>query len=173
MIGEASGIVPDKGLNILYRGTLNTFGNITDAGLTEANGINNSSARITSDTPAGILAGMVIAVNSDGNIVKGTGTTANDAVGVAINNAVGYAFESSSSVASGKVTYIHGTGSVYATDLYEDNVASAAAGTELVSSDDGLLTALGDDTTDATQVVGIILKAATTADPFIVVQSRI
>jgi hypothetical protein len=169
MIGEASGIVPDKGLNILYRSTLNALGNITDAGLTEANGTNNSSARITSDTPAGILAGMVVSVNSDGNIVKSVGTSADTEVGIAINNAVGYAFESSSSVASGKVTYIHGSGSVIATDLYEDVVASADAGTKLYASTDGLLTTV---TTGAT-VVGVILKAATTADPFIVVQSRI
>jgi len=168
MIGEASGIVPDKGLNILYRGTLNSLGNLTDAGLTEANGTNNSSARITSDTPAGILAGMVVAVNSDGNIVKATGT--NTPVGIAVNNAVGYAFESSSGVASGKVPYLHGSGSVYATDLYEDDVASADAGSELKVSNDGLLTI---DTNAGSDVVGIILKAATTTDPFIVVQSRI
>ena len=140
MIGEASGIVPDKGLNIMYRGTLNTFGNITDAGLTEANGTNNSSARITSDTPAGILAGMVVAVNTDGNIVKADKT--NREVGIAINNAVGYAFESSSGVASGKVPYLHGASSVYATDLYEDTVASADAGAVL-PADSGVVRRAG------------------------------
>jgi hypothetical protein len=169
MIGEASGIVPDKGLNILYRGTLNSFGNITDAGLTEANGTNNSSARITADTPAGILAGMIVSVNSDGNIVKAAGTSDDTEVGVAINNAVGYAFESSSGVASGKVPYLHGSGSVYSTDLYEDTVATASAGAKLYASTDGLLTT----TNTAATVVGVILKAATTTDPFIVVQSRI
>lgn len=169
MIGEASGIVPDKGLNILYRGTINSFGNLTDAGLTAANGTNNSSSRITSDTPNGILAGMVVSVNADGNIVKAAGTTNDTEVGIAVNNAVGYAFESSSGVASGKCPYLHGTGSVFATDLYEDTVAAAAAGTELYASTDGLLTT----TTTAGQVIGVILKAATTTDPFIVVQMRI
>lgn len=169
MIGEASGIVPDKGLNILYRGTLNSYGNITDAGLIEANGTNNHSARITSDTPNGILAGMVVSVNADGNIVKAAGTTADTEVGIAQNNAVGYAFESSSGVSSGKCPYLHGTGSVFATDLYEDTVAAAPAGAQLYASTDGLLTT----TTTAGQVIGVILKAASTTDPFIVVQMRI
>jgi len=169
MIGEASGIVPDRGLNILYRGTLNSFGNLTDAGLTEANGTNNSSSRISADTPNGILAGMVVSVNSSGNIVKAVGTSADTEVGIAVNNAVGYAFESSSGVASGKVPYLHGSGSVFATDLYEDVVASANAGADLYASTDGLLTTV----TTAAQVVGVLLKAATTTDPFIVVQMRI
>jgi len=169
MIGEASGIVPDKGLNIMYRGTLNSYGNINDAGLTEANGTNNGSARITADTPAGILAGMVVSVNSDGVIVKSAGTSADAEVGIAVNAAVGYAFESSSGVASGKVPYLCGTGSMYATDLYEDDVASANAGSLVYASTDGLLTI----TDTAVTVIGVILKAATTIDPFIVVQSRI
>ena len=168
MIGEASGIVPDRGLNILYRVILNIMGNLTDAGLTAANGTVNGSSRITSDTPSGILAGMIVAVNTDGNIVKSDKT--NTEVGVAINNAVGYAFESSSGVASGKVPYLHGSGSVYSTDLYEDTVIAAAGGAKLYASEDGLLTTTQSTTTT---VVGIILKAATTVDPFIVVQSRI
>lgn len=169
MYGEASGIAPDRGLNILYRGTLNTLGNLSEEGLTEPNGTNNSSSRITADTPAGILAGMVVSVDANGYIVKANGTSTDAVVGIAINTAAGYAFESSSGVASGKVPYLCGTGSVYATDLYEDVVASAPAGSKLYASTDGLLTT---DATAAT-VVGVILKAATATDPFIVVQSRI
>jgi hypothetical protein len=176
MIGEASGIVPDRGLNILYRTTLNTFMNLTDAGLTTDN-VNISTqsqanTRLGADTPKGILqVGSV-----DGTVVRAVGTSATAAlVGVAINNAVGYPFESSSGVASGKAPYIHGSGTVFATDLYETVSAALAplayaAGNVLFASQNGLLTK---ETMTNTTVVGIVLRAPSTSDPFMVVQMRI
>lgn len=181
MIGEASGIVPDRGLNILYRTTLNTFMNLTDLGLTTDN-VNISTqsqanTRLGADTPKGILAGQVLQVGSvDGTVVRAVGTNANGAlVGVAINNAVGYPFESSSGVASGKAPYIHGSGTVFATDLYETVAANLgalaySAGDKLYASQNGLLTK---ETMANTTVVGIVLRAPSTSDPFMVVQMRI
>jgi len=178
MIGEGSGIVPDRGLNIMYRVTLNTVMNLTDAGLTAANTCYNPSAsdvRITSDVPSGILAGQVVmAGTSNGTAVKSD--TTGVALGIAQNNAVGYSYESMSGAASGKVPYVCGSGSVFSTDVYEvytsGSVAQTyAAGDALYASANGLLTkesGLGDTT-----IVGIVLVAPSTTDPFMVVQMRI
>jgi hypothetical protein len=76
------------------------------------------------------------------------------AVGIAVNDAVGNPFESSSAVASNKVVYLHGSGSVFRTDIYEtkgtDGTAAVtyAYGDMLYSSRNGILTnSLGLDRT--------------------------
>lgn len=180
MIGEGSGIVPDRGLNILYRVTLNTLMNLTDAGLTGTNTCYNPTAadvRITSDNPNGILAGQVVmAGTTSGTAVKSDGTAA--PLGIAINNAVGYPYESMSGVASGKVPYIHGAGTAFSTDIYEvynsDGVTSLtyAAGNPLYVSANGLLTNQAGVAADTT-IVGIVLIAPSSTDPFMAVQLRI
>lgn len=182
-IGEMSGIVQDRGLNILYRVTLNTLGNLTAAGLTTANTGNTGNTRIGADTPKGILAGSIVAVSAAGGsgyVVAANG--ANTPVGIALNQAVGYPYESSSGVASGKLPYLHGSGSVFATDMYEttNHLGAAiayAAGNKLYSSAYGLLinltpTAEGIGAPDDT-VIGVVLTAPSTTDPFMVVQMRI
>lgn len=181
MIGEGSGIAPDRGLNILYRVTLNTLMNLTDAGLTAANTCYNPTAsdvRITSDVPSGILAGQVLmAGTANGTAVKSDGTGA--PLGVAQNNAVGYPYESMSGVASGKAPYLSGAGSSFSTDVYEvynsDGAAALtfAAGNSLYVSANGLLTNQASIGTLDQTVVGIVLVAPTTTDPFMVVQMRI
>ena len=126
MIGEASGIVPDRGMNILYRVTLNSLGKLTDDGLTKNNyscAQQLANTRLSASTPKGILAGMVVAVGTvSGTIVAGNAETLTP-VGIAENNAVGYPYESMSGVGSGKVPYLCGAGSVFATDLYETQSA--------------------------------------------------
>jgi len=187
MIGEGSGIVQDRGLNILYRVTLNTLMNLTDAGLTRDNYGANTQAtantRLSADSPKGILAGQIVCAGTvSGTVVACTGT-ADDAtvlvgrpLGVAINNAVGYPFESSSGVGSGKCPYIHGSGTVFSTDLYEtSNQAANAAltyspGTLLYCSKNGMLTTQNDS---ASIVVGIVLIAPSATDPFMAVQLTI
>ena len=76
MIGEGSGIVPDRGLNILYRTTLNTLMNLTEDGLTKDNLATNqaqANSRLGADTPKGILAGAVLAVGAvSGTVVRVT-----------------------------------------------------------------------------------------------------
>jgi len=178
MIGEASGIAPDRGLNILYRVTMNTLMNLTEAGLTQDN---RSSAqqlantRLSADTPKGILAGSIVAVGATSGTVVAAAATNTDMVGIAINNAVGYPFESSSGVASGKCPYLCGSGTVFATDLYETAAVGGAAlaaytaGMPLYCSPNGLLTSV----VDAGFVVGILLIAPSASDPFMVVQLRI
>ena len=183
MIGEASGILPDRGLNILYRVTLNTLGKLTDDGLPKNNYSNTqqvANTRLSASTPKGILAGMVVAVGAvSGTIVAGNADTLT-VVGIAENNAVGYPYESSSGVGSGKCPYLSGTGSCFATDLYETGRASDGAditagytpGALLYCSQNGLLTNAS-DTTKGTVVIGVLLTAPSTSDPFMVVQLRI
>ena len=183
MIGEASGIVPDRGLNILYRVTLNSLGKLTDDGLTKNNYSSAqqlANTRLSASTPKGILAGMVVAVGAvSGTIVAGNAETLT-VVGIAENNAVGYPYESSSGVGSGKCPYLCGSGSVFATDLYETAKASDATditagytpGALLYCSVNGLLTNSA-DSGEGTTVIGVVLTAPSTSDPFMVVQMRI
>jgi hypothetical protein len=192
MVGEGSGIAPDRGLNILNRVTMNTLMNLTAAGLTRDNyGANVQSlanSRLSADTPKGILAGQFVCVGTvNGTVVACTGTDAAPSVlvgrpvGVAINNAVGYPFESSSGVASGKCPYLHGTGTVFSTDMYETCTQAGAGvpitylpGARLYVSQNGLLSNAVSTAVDvAAFVVGIVLIAPSATDPFMVVQLSI
>jgi hypothetical protein len=124
------------------------------------------------------LAGSVVKVGTTaGTVVAATGAASEGALGIVINNAVGYPFESSSGVASGKCAYIHGAGTVFSTDLYEtyrQNGSTAltyAAGNALYASRNGLLTNYNE--TSANEIIGIVLIAPSATDPFMVVQMRI
>jgi hypothetical protein len=155
--------------------------NLTDAGLTATNTCYNPTAadvRITSDVPSGILAGQVVMAGTvNGTAVKSDGAGA--PLGVVQNNAVGYPYESMSGVASGKVVYVSGSGTVFSTDVYEaynSNGATAlvyAAGNALYVSANGLLTNQASIGGLNQTIVGIVLVAPTTTDPFMVVQMRI
>jgi hypothetical protein len=183
MIGEASGIAPDRGLNILHRVTMNTLMNLTETDLTQAN-YNNGNAesvtntRLSANTPKGLLAGSVVKCSSTaGAVAKAVGGASEGALGVVINNAVGYPFESGSGVASGKCPYLCGSGSVFSTDLYETyrqdgtTALTFAAGNPLYASRNGLLTNYNESS--ANEVIGIVLIAPSASDPFMVVQMRI
>lgn len=191
MLGEGSGIVPDRGLNILYRVTMNTIMNLTDAGLTRVNYQANNQAtantRLTTDTPTGILAGQIVCAASAtaGAVVACTGSDADPTVlvgkplGVAINNAVGYPYESSSGVGSGKCPYLHGTGTVFSTDLYETykyngtTVETYEPGTPLYCSQNAMFATVADSVGTVNYIVGYVLIAPTSTDPFMVVQLAI
>jgi len=185
MIGEGSGIVQDRGLNILIRVSMNTLMNLTEDGLTQANYNVTGHAetavntRLSADTPKGLLAGSVVKCSATvGAVEKAVGAASEGAVGVVMNDAVGYPYESSSGVASGKCPYIHGSGTVFTTDRYEtfrsDHVTplAYAAGERLYASRNGLLTNYIDQTT-ANEIIGIVLIAPSASDPFMAVQMRI
>lgn len=181
---------PDKHMEVLYRQTFNTLGAITDAGLTQDNRSGSpqkaNNSRLNAATPSGILAGSVVAVVGNGLIgpCAGDSTVADKAVGVAINDAVGNPFESSSAVGSGKVVYCHGSGSVFRTDIYETvksdgtSVVAYNPGDKVYSSANGLLvTADGLDnqvpSINLTEV-GVILEAPSSSNNFYMsVQMRI
>ena len=184
---------PDTHVEVLYRQTYNTYGNITALGLTKDNRAGNNQAtgnqRLNAGTPKGILAGSVVAVAGDGLIgpCAGDSTTVFDmAVGIAVNNALGNPYESSSAVASNKVVYAHGTGTVIRTDIYESvlnsdgvTLITYTAGDKMYASQNGLLTnasglvdasciTLGNAT-----LMGILLQKPTGTDPYMVVQLRV
>ena len=181
---------PDRHCEVLYRQTFNTLGEIVAAGLTQSNTTGNdqkkNNARVTNSNK-GILGGSVVAVAGDLLIGPCVGdcTTADKAVGIAVNDALGNPFESSSAVASNKVVYLHGTGSVFRTDIYEtlksDGTATVTynAGDFVYPSRNGLLiTQMGLDNTSliGTKIteIGIVLEAPASANNyFLAVQMRI
>jgi len=182
---------PDTHCDVLYRQTYNTYGTIIAAGLTQDNRVGNdqkvNNTRLDSNTPKGILAGSVVATAGEGVIGACAGdstTTFDKAVGIAINNAVGNPYESSSAVASNRVVYAHGTGTVIRTDIYETYLSDGstpvtyANGDKLYSSQNGLLTNLADldastITNNYATMIGILLEKPTSADPYMTVQLRI
>jgi hypothetical protein len=180
---------PDTHVEVLYRQTFNSRGDITAAGLTQNNRVGNvqkaNNARLNASTPLGILAGSVVAVAGDYSIgpCAGDSSTVFDmAVGIAINNAVGNPYESSSAVASGKAVYAHGTGTVFTTDIYETKQTDGTtnvvytAGDKLYASQNGLLTnadGLASTVSATNTLIGILLKAPDASDPYMAVQMRI
>jgi hypothetical protein len=144
---------------------------------------------LSSATAKGILAGSVVAVAGENFIGPCIGdytdSTADMAVGIAINDAVGNPFESSSAVGSGKVVYLHGSGSVFRTDIYETFMSNGAtptayvAGDKVYSSRNGLLINRGglDQTAQIGSGItelGIILEApGATNSYYMTVQMRI
>ena len=182
---------PDTHVEVLYRQTYNTIGQIVAAGLTQDNRVGNAqkvgNTQLTAATPKGILAGSIVAVAGDGIIgpCAGDSTLAADmAVGIAVNNALGNPYESSSAVASNKVVYAHGTGTVIRTDIYEILSKGSAtvvytAGDLMYSSQNGLLinAAYMTDTSSIVNrqstLIGILLQKPTATDPYMVVQLRV
>jgi len=183
--------VPNSHCEFFYRQTFNTYGLITTTGLTQNNTVGNAqkvaNTRLSTATNKGILAGSVVAVVGSNLIGPSTGsdsTTADKVVGVAVNDAVGNPFESSSAVSSQRVVYAHGSGSVFQTDIYEtfeqngSTPIAYVAGDKLYASQNGLLVNSADIDSTALSagyatVVGICLKIPTGTDPFMTVQMRI
>jgi len=192
--------VPNGHMEVLYRQTYNSIGGTTTADFTQSNTTANVQAQANTialggrlSTTLGILAGSVVAVVSgQDNVIGpcvGDSTTVYDkAVGIAINDAVGNPFESSSGIASQKVVYCHGSGTVFKTDIYETcttagagNAISYSAGDLLYASQNGLLTNASGLANSATAIssgaitkIGVLLKApAGSSDPYMMVQLKI
>lgn len=192
--------VPNGHMEVLYRQTYNTIGQATATDFTQNNLTNAVRGSTTLNTrlgsTLGLLAGSVAAVDATGdNLIgpcAGDSTTVYDkAVGIVINDAVGNPFESSSGVASERIVYCHGSGTVFKTDIYETYVYGGSsaitytAGDKLYASKNGLLTNSSGmqntpaSTTNAASlammtVVGICLKAPSgSSDPYMMVQLKI
>lgn len=181
--------VPNSHVNTLYRQTYNSYGAINAAGLTQDNRVGNdqkvNNSRLNTNTNKGILGGSVVAVAGSQIIAAAAGdsTTVYDkVVGIAVNDAVGNPYESSSAVGSGKVVYAHGSGTVISTDIYEtkqtDGTATVtyAYGDKLYASQNGLLTntdGLASTPTAMYTFIAILLKVPTASDPFMTFQMKI
>ena len=181
--------VPNTHCETLYRQTYNTYGAITSVGLTQDNRVGNdqkkNNTRLNTNTNKGILAGSVVATVGDQQIgpCAGDTTNADKAVGIAVNDAVGNPYEASSAVGSGKVVYMHGSGTVLSTDIYETKQTDGTAavtytyGDLLYASQNGILTNTSGMATDATwgihTIIGIVLKAPSSSDAYMMLQMRI
>jgi len=189
-IGESNLVVSNAGMQVLYRGTQNSLGAIASDGLTKDNRSGTqalANTTLSTSTSLGILAGMVVKVETDGTVgpADETNTGVQTGIsGIALNDASGYSYESTSGAASEKVPYIHGTNTVVAVDVYETaNTSgsaldySAAGGFPVYASANGLLTIAtgltGGTAAAGATVVGIILQAPTSAEPTMVVQLRV
>lgn len=186
-LGQSNLVVSDTGMKILYRGTLNSLMGINAAGLTEVNNAGNVQAvgntTISATTNRGLLGGQVVEVKADGIVGIADSKTDGSAavVGLAINDALGNAFESMSANGSQRAPYIHGSGSVVQVDKYETVATDGttpiayAAGDKLYASQNGFLTnAAGLASVGAgATVVGIVLVAPTATQNWMYVQMRI
>jgi hypothetical protein len=194
--------VPNSHVEPLYRQTYNSFGDVDTALVdltqvnynpTSANGQQAYNSRLNAKTNKGILGGSVVACAGEGQIgpAAGDSTTVYDkVVGIAVNDALGNPYESSSAVASNKIVYMHGSGTVLKTDIYETQLWNATGagntitytyGDKMFASVHGLLTNASGLQNGAaalagnanTTLVGILLQKPTSADPWMVVQLKI
>lgn len=162
MAGFSSAVASDQGMQVLIRGTQNSLGNAA------ANALTKDNSAVFPEAPRGILSGSVVAITGSGEV--GAGTAINSPVGLAVNDAVGHAYESSSAAGSGKIVYICGAGTVVSVDRYEVGAAPIAAGDKLFSSANGFL--INEGATTAT-VVAVVLAAPTASNPRLIAQLRI
>ena len=190
--------VPNGHMEVLYRQTYNSIGVTETLDYTQSNTTLSTQASANTianggrlSSTLGILAGSVVAaVPGQDNVIGpclGDSTNFDYALGVAINDAVGNPFESSSGIASQRIVYCHGSGTVFKTDIYETYKSDGAtavtysAGDVLYASQNGLLTNItglknnpaGVSAGKQTQI-GICLKApAGSSDPYMMVQMKI
>lgn len=187
--------VANSHIEPIYRQTYNSFGDV-DTALTDLTQVNwtagstqqGLNTRLNAKTNKGLLAGSVAAVAGDGQIGPCAGdntATYDKAVGVVVNDAVGNPYESSSALGSNKIVYMHGSGTVFKTDIYETIISGGTsasqtitytAGDRLYASAHGLLTNyLGMAnatpwTSPSLTQIGILLQKPTSTDPWMVVQ---
>ena len=111
--------------------------------------------------PFGVLGGTVAALasNSSYTVVPGDGTAV--AVGLFVNNAAGNPFDNAPAVASNKIAIAQKMASVEV-DEYAD--VEFKIGEKLYSDANGYLTNVKSANE---QVIGIVTKLPTTADPFL------
>ena len=184
MAGYSNLVTSENKTLPVYRGTENAILNVSQNGITN---VNYSAAAqvaanttISSSVPAGILAGMVVKVDTTGNLdIQKVATGV--ALGVALNDAAGYPYESTNATASGKVTYVHGTQAVLKVTRYETADTAGAAisyapGDLLYASANGFLTnvaGLAAAPAAGTQAVAVVLVKPTALDLSMLIQLRI
>lgn len=111
--------------------------------------------------PFGVLGGTVAALSSNSSytVVPGDGSAL--AVGLFVNNAAGNPFDNAPAVASNKIAIAQKMASVEV-DVYAD--VTFELGDKLYSDANGYLTNVASNNA---QVIGIVTKLPTTADPFL------
>jgi len=116
----------DYGLRILYVGHRNSLGFLDANGFTRVNFTAGTTinSTLSAATPAGVLAGSVAVVKGTDLIGGPTPAASPDLsetpLGLFINDAAGYAFQSTSAAASGRAPYVDSMGT-YEVRYYETN----------------------------------------------------
>lgn len=136
LLGQTNGgwVQSSSTLRVLYMGTPNSIGVLTDDAFTQTNPpIVTTSATITAQVNTqtfGVLSGSVAFARGDkgNNYIGGpaaVGTAKVAVVGVFLNSAGGAPYENTPAIASGKCPYVSGQGS-YGNTLFEDKVLTGA-----------------------------------------------
>ena len=130
---------------------------------------NTGSDRVNEFTPKGVLGGTVAAYKGDFEVGAATGAEGETVAGLFVNNATPNVYDNNAALASGKIAVIR-RGATVEVDIYANDVATATVGAKLYSDANGYLT-----TTESAskEVVGILVKVPTTADPFAGVDLRV
>lgn len=138
------------------RGTNSSLFNLGEGCFDKVNPAEIAGAR----APYGVLGGSVAALSENSyEVVPGDGTKT--AVGLFLNNAEGNPYENAPAVASGKVAVCQKQASVEV-DVYEQ--VTFTPGEKLYCSENGFLTNVESANK---QVIGVVTKAPTAADPFL------
>lgn len=161
--------------------TRNSLGLLTPDAFTQANPVkvtNQVSTTLASVTKKGVLGGTVAMTRPDfangyhGGPNTVSYTTGCQSLGVFINDAIGNPFENTPGTASGRGSYVCGTGSCLGTTLYETKAQQTrgtitagsaityAAGDRLYCSANGLLTNQANDSYEQTALSSTILADA-------------
>jgi hypothetical protein len=188
MRGVSNKITANKGLNPIYRGTLNGLCAISDLGMDRDNltGVQaQGNTTLSTKTPRGVLAGSVVAIVAAATVgpaLAAAGVLAG-IVGIAVRNAAGEEYESTNSEASGGITYLHGTNTVVEVPVYETKatngttVLTYAAGEALYASVNGLLTNAAGLTGGAAAAgateVAVVIDPPTASNPVLTIQLRV
>jgi hypothetical protein len=213
MRGQSSGDFKETSgrVHLFHVVTRNAVGALTTDAFTQANpvvytGATTKSTTLAGITKVGVLGGSVAFTRPQvGNNLHG-GAFANAGpaflagirpLGIYLNDAVGNAFENTPGPASGRGSYVCGTGSTIGVTVYETKIQQAtgpgnagddlvyAAGDRLYASANGLLTNNPDDayeqlqsavafaTTPVATVMGIVKAAPDANTPMLVLDLRV
>jgi hypothetical protein len=160
---------------MLIRGQNSSHLELSAACFTKANYGVNTNTTLSVNTPRGVLGGSVAGLSATQSYTAVPCTRALMPAGLFANDAAGAAFENAPALASNKVAVVKGLATVEV-DVYETrNIANNAdlvyaAGQKLYCSDNGFLT---NEASTSQVVIGVVVKAPTTASPTLGVDMRI
>lgn len=203
MRGQSSGDFKETSgrVQLFHVVTRNSVGALAADAFTQANPVVYTGASVKSTTLAGItkvgvLGGSVAFTRpqAGNNVIGGPAVNAGPAflagirpLGIFLNDAVGNAYENTPGVASGRGTYVCGSGTCIGVTLYEtEHLQGGSAGTDLVyaagdllyASANGLLTNRSADAYETLQgatatIMGVVKAAPDANTPMLILDLRV